>query len=230
MTAPATGTPLAILRHGPTPWSADRRLQGRADPPLSAAGCALVAGWRLPPDLAGARALTSPLARARQTAALLGLDAEVEPRLIEADWGAWEGLRLADLARDPVAGLARREADGLDFRPPGGESPREVQARLRPLLAALAADGRPAVAVAHKGVIRALYALATGWGMTGPPADRLANDACHRFRLAPDGWPSVLRLNEPLTDPAAPSPGKPASPGEPASPGQAAPHRRASGR
>ena len=200
------GVPLTLLRHGPTDWTADRRLQGHTDRPLSPAGRAAVAAWR-PPALAdGTLVLTSPLARARETAALLGLDAVVEPRLIEADWGTWEGRRLADLARDPDARLAERERDGLDFRPPGGESPRALQARLAPLLAELAAAGRPVLAVTHKGVIRAVYAMATGWDMLRPPPDRLDEDACQHFRLDPAGRPAVARLNDAVRPTAAAGP------------------------
>jgi probable phosphoglycerate mutase len=54
--------------------------------------------------------------------------------------------------------MTQNEAAGLDFRPPGGESPRDVQERLKPYLASLAG---PTIAVTHKGVLRALYALAT---------------------------------------------------------------------
>ena len=91
--------------------------------------------------------------------------------------------------------MAENEARGLDFRPPGGESPRDVQARLRPLLARL--DGRT-IFVTHKGVLRALYALATGWTMTGKPPQKLLDGRAHAFAVAPDGTPSVAELNIPL--------------------------------
>ena len=91
------------------------------------------------------------------------------------------------------------ERAGLDFRPPGGESARDVQDRLRPFLAERARTGRDTVAVCHKGVIRALYALATGWQMQGPPPTKLRDPTWHAFRLAADGTPSVDRLNVPLT-------------------------------
>jgi probable phosphoglycerate mutase len=167
-------TPLLLIRHGATAWNAGGRLQGRAEIGLSAAGRAAVEGWRLPAAFAQARWLTSPLRRARETAALLtDRPVKLEPRLIEMDWGAWEGLRAAELDADE---LAAREALGLDFRPPGGESPREVMERLRALVAELAADPGPVVAVCHKGVIRAALTLATGWDMRSRPPLRLARD------------------------------------------------------
>ena len=58
-----------------------------------------------------------------------------------------------------------------------------------------AAEGRPCVAVAHKGIIRALYALATGWDLSRDPPDKLVWGSAQVFRLTPDGGLSVMRLN-----------------------------------
>src|SRR5690606_38605102 len=121
-------TLLLMLRHGPTAWNEAGRIQGRSDPPLSAAGRAAVAAWTLPPEAAGARWLSSPLGRARETAAILHRGSvAVEPRLIETDWGEWEGRTLPALRAALGEAMAANEARGLDFRPPGGESPRDVQ-------------------------------------------------------------------------------------------------------
>jgi probable phosphoglycerate mutase len=49
--------------------------------------------------------------------------------------------------------------------------------------------------VTHKGVLRALYALATGWDMTRKPPDKLVDGRAHRFQVAADGTPSVFELN-----------------------------------
>jgi len=185
---------LALVRHGPTAWNADGRIQGRADVPLSDAGRAMVALWRLPDGWAGLRWLSSPLARARQTATLMGVDAGVEDRLIEMDWGRWEGRRLADLRADAGAAMAEAEARGLDLRPPGGESPRDVQARLLPLLAQIAADGRNTGAVCHKGVMRAALALATGWDMTGKPPAKVRDGEAMVLDIGPGG---TVRLSQP---------------------------------
>jgi probable phosphoglycerate mutase len=91
--------------------------------------------------------------------------------------------------------MAAAEAAGVDLRPPGGESPREVQARIRPMLAEIAERDRPTAAVTHKGVIRAVLALATGWDMRDKPPHRLDWSAAHLFRLDQSGEPSIARLN-----------------------------------
>ncbi|MBP2301969.1 histidine phosphatase family protein [Azospirillum picis] len=192
-------TTLLILRHGPTAWNAEGRIQGSIDEPLSVAGRARVARYRLPPEAAGRRWIASPKRRAWETAQLLGLDPEPESRIVEMDWGTWEGRRTEELR---AGGLMpdRHDRLGLDFKAPGGESPREVQARLRPWLTDLATDGRPAGAVAHNGILRALYALATGWDMRGPPAEELADGCAHLFALGPGSVLSLLRLNIPLVE------------------------------
>jgi probable phosphoglycerate mutase len=184
-------TLLALIRHMPTVWNRQGRLQGQRDTPLDPNA---IPDWRLPPELSGFRFLASPLTRARETAERLGVSPQIDKRLIEMSWGEWEGCTLAEL-RVNFADIDELEAQGLDFRTPGGESPRDVQDRVRPLLAEIAAAGRPTAAVVHKGVIRPIFALATGWDMLGKPPYRLSWSAAHVFRLAPDGHPSIERLN-----------------------------------
>lgn len=189
---------LLILRHAPTVWNRQRRLQGRTDEPLSEEGRAVAATWRLPPGAMDRRWHVSPLSRARQTAAILNLVPEEERNLAEMSWGAWEGLLIDDLRREGLL-TPTMEAMGLDLRPPEGESPRDVQERLRIALAEWAKGVENRGAVAHNGVIRALYALATGWNMRDKPAVKLRDQCAHLFGIAPDGTPSVLEMNIPLT-------------------------------
>lgn len=188
-------TSLALIRHMPTVWNREGRLQGRRDTPLAPDARP---DWRLPPELAAYRFLSSPLKRARHTAALLGIEPLLDARLIEMSWGEWEGHRLRDV-RAGFADIDELEAQGLDFRAPGGESPRDVQARVAPLLAEIAAAGQPTTAITHKGVIRAVFALATGWNMLGKPPGRLDWSAAQLFRLEAGGYPAIERLNLPLS-------------------------------
>ena len=170
-------------------------MQGRVDQPLSEQGEAEVRSWVLPPELKEFDWRTSPLIRARRTAELVGVTAEIEPAAVELDFGAWEGRRLAEIRAEDPAGTAANEARGLDFRPPGGESPRNVQQRLAPLLASLAAAGRDTGIVTHKGVIRALLSLATGWPMVDKPPVKLYWDRVHLFALDPEGTPRLEQPN-----------------------------------
>jgi probable phosphoglycerate mutase len=91
--------------------------------------------------------------------------------------------------------MAEKEARGLDFRPPSGESPRDVQERVKPLLGELAAS---TIAVTHKGVLRALYAMASAWDMREKPAHRLLANRAHAFTVAAGGTLAIDRLNIPL--------------------------------
>jgi probable phosphoglycerate mutase len=149
-------TRIALMRHFPTPWNADGRLQGQTDIPLSPASRAQLAGLRLPPPWDGARLIASTLARAAETAQLLadGRPVATDPRLAELGFGDWEGRRAAELAADRAAGFRPSSDWGPDERAPGGESLAEAWARLAPALAQIAADPAPAVIVAHKSVMR----------------------------------------------------------------------------
>ncbi len=185
---------LLMLRHGATAWNLARRLQGHLDLPLCEAGRARIAGWRLDAAWRRAPCRTSPLLRARQTAALLGFaEARPEPRLIEMHWGAYTGWRLADLRGLLGDRLAENEARGLDFRPPRGESPREVVARLADLFRELAGTGRDHLLITHKGVRHAALALACGWKMRGEPPFALADDTGLLLELDTDGRPGHVR-------------------------------------
>jgi probable phosphoglycerate mutase len=162
-----------LLRHGPTEWNALGRFQGHTDIPLSAEGLAKMRGLRPPVPFHAARPYASPLIRARQTAEALGLPNPVpDARLMEQNWGNWEGLsREQILARDGADAFSRAGL-AADFHPPGGESTRDLMARVAAFLKDAAQDDGDAIAIAHLGVLRAAYTLATGWDMAMPiPAE-----------------------------------------------------------
>ena len=192
-------TLLALLRHGETQWSHDKRIQGRTDVALNAAGRAAMGGRRLPDAFLALRGVTSPLMRCVATAHLLGLEKAVrEPRLAEMSWGAWEGRQLSVLRAELGEVMAANEAQGFDFRPPEGESPREVLIRVSSWLSEVATQATPTLAVCHRGVIRVVFAAALGWDMRGKPPAKLDWNALHLFRLDRVGQPTVLQLNVPL--------------------------------
>lgn len=192
---------LLFLRHGPTEWNEAGRIQGRRDVPLAARARESLSRRRLPSRLGeGRRWISSPLLRARQTAQALGAEAlEIEPRLIEMDWGEWEGRSLPALREALGAAMRENEARGLDFETPAGDGPRRVQARLRSWLGEIGRAGRPVAAVSHKGVGRALLALATGWDMQGRAPVRLRWEHAHRFEVSDAGAPRLVEPNIALT-------------------------------
>ena len=192
-------TALVLIRHGPTEWNEIGRVQGHTDIPLSEAGRARVKSWRAPAEFLAHHWIASPLARARETAEILaGRAPALEPRIAEMHWGEWEGETLENLRARYGDAMVENEAKGLDFRAAGGESPRDVCARIATFFADRAALRQDTIAVSHKGVIRAALALATGWDMTGKPPADLDWSCAHEFALDVDGAIRPARLNIPL--------------------------------
>lgn len=184
---------VVMIRHAKTAWNEAGRIQGQADVPLGEPGRRALAGRRLPARFASYRVHSSPLARAVETAAALGLGPPVlDRRLMEMDWGEWEGETRASVAAADPTGVARSEARGPEFRPPGGESPREVQARVVEWARNAARQQSGVVAITHKGVIKAALGLACGWDLTGKDPVRLDWSRAHRFRFAPRTGEFVL--------------------------------------
>lgn len=183
---------LLIMRHGPTDWNARKLIQGSTDIPLSAEGRAEVSSWRIPPRFKDYHCQCSPLKRALETARILGLEPEPVAAIRETSWGQWEGKSLAGLRDELGSAMAENEARGLDFQPPDGESPRDVQDRLRPWLRTL---DKATVAVAHKGVIRALYGIASGWDMRDKPQTKMREPAAHLFKVDETGHPFIEQMN-----------------------------------
>jgi probable phosphoglycerate mutase len=103
---------VVLVRHGQTEWSRDGRHTGSSDIPLTSDGeadaRALAARLQRPFGLV----LTSPLQRAARTAELAGLRAEVEPDLVEWDYGPEEGRTTAQ-ARETRPGWSVWDDDGL---------------------------------------------------------------------------------------------------------------------
>ena len=174
---------IVFIRHAPTPWNRAGRLQGRADVPLPGEARRDSGALLLPEHLRSPVWYASPLRRAVQTARLLsGAAPRTEAALIEMDWGEWEGQHLAALRQRHGAAFIENESRGLDFTPPGGESPRQVRARLGRWLAGLAGEPEDTIAaVTHKGVLRAALSLATGWNLCGKPPHKLRSDCAHHF-------------------------------------------------
>jgi probable phosphoglycerate mutase len=155
--SPAPGPELLLVRHGETTWSKNGQHTGRTDIPLTEVGeaQARAAG----PVLAQRRvalALTSPLARAAMTASLAGFGAaEVEPDLVEWDYGDYEGRTSAEIQRD-VPGWSIWT--GIC---PNGETADEVGARADRVLARVLASvgpGQTAVLFGHGHILRVLAA------------------------------------------------------------------------
>ena len=186
---------IAFLRHGPTSWNALGKIQGHTDIGLSEEGLAKMRGLCLPEGFERARAYASPLSRARQTAEAFGLDPILDDRLMEQNWGRWEGLSRSEIITQEGADAFTRAGVAAAFHPPGGESTKALNARVDSFLKDVAAKAEDAVVIAHLGVLRAAYTLATGWDMATPMPDGL--DVSKALIVAVDraGTPSLDAMN-----------------------------------
>lgn len=134
---------IVLTRHGHTDRSEpDQYLGQRIDISISVRGRsqALALHDRLA-DVAFHRVISSPLTRARETAAVVRPTdtIETDDRLMEADYGAWEGHLVADLKARWPAGRIAWEEDPSVVAPPGGETGLDIAHRVGPFLADLVA-------------------------------------------------------------------------------------------
>jgi len=150
---------LWVVRHAETEWSARGRHTSFTDVPLTEAG--RVAASALEPALAPHRfglVLTSPIARARDTAAAAGFaHAVADDDLCEWDYGELEGLTTAEIRS---RGGAFDEWSIWRGPVPGGETIDEVAARARRVLDRVAAAAGDVLCFGHGHASRVLVAVA----------------------------------------------------------------------
>jgi broad specificity phosphatase PhoE len=159
---------LVLVRHGESEANASRLLLGRTDAPLTELGRAQAAALRSVLQQPPGELRTSPLRRARDTARLLapGCPALVDERWVEIDYGELDGQPLDQVPAE----VWRRWRHDRDFRPSGGETLAEVEARVtaacRELFASGGAGARvpgsDVVVVSHVTPIKAAVAWALG--------------------------------------------------------------------
>lgn len=156
------GPAIDLLRHGETDAQGFR---GRSDDTLTETGWAQM---RRGVEGAGpwASIVTSPLRRcadfARWFAADRGLPLRIEPRLIEYDFGAWEGRAPAEILRESPGAVERFWADPWQYPPPGGETMENFETRVQEAWGDLSIEPGPVLVVTHGGVIRLLLCQAQG--------------------------------------------------------------------
>jgi broad specificity phosphatase PhoE len=151
---------LVLVRHGQTEANAAGRLLGRMDIPLSEIGRTQAAA--LGRAVEPARVISSPLARARETAAAFGVPVEVDDRWVELDYGELDGTAVTEV---PAELWVQWQQD-LSFTPVGGESLAALGQRVRDACDDLASDARArdVVVVTHVSPIKAAVAWALGTG------------------------------------------------------------------
>ncbi len=162
-------TVIALLRHGKTLWNEEGRIQGLQDSPLSKSGRAQVEQWAsFLCDYQIDQIIASDLGRVRETVNILQCSCPMapvhwEPALREQYWGRWQGRTFKELKKTEGENLEKQIRVGWDFRPPQGESRREVLQRSLPVILNILQQfpGQRILVVCHEGIIKSiLYHLA----------------------------------------------------------------------
>ena len=157
-------TVLAMLRHGKTMWNEEGRIQGRKDSPLSDKGSLQVHEWgKFIGNYTIDNIVASDLGRVRETVAIIQqycnpVPVEWNKDLREQAWGQWEGKTFHELKNQLPEELATQIRAGWDFRPPGGESRKEVLQRALPVIQDILQKypGKRILVVSHEGIVKSL--------------------------------------------------------------------------
>lgn len=195
------------MRHGESVGNAEQSFGGHGPTPLSERGLrqAELTGAELARVFRPTRVVSSDLARAAQTAAAIataagGLPVATTPALRERGLGRLDGMSIAAAQRDypdDWAMLIRRDPDG---RPGGGETQREVHARVAGFLDQLTrtADGERVVVVSHAFALYYGFLHILGIDPFAAPPQvwlRLGNCSITRVTRMDDGW-QLISVNE----------------------------------
>jgi len=152
---------LLLIRHGQAGDPTTKRYIGQTQTRLTQTGLSqaeTLARWLAPVPLE--RIVCSDLERCLRTAGIIagdhGLQPEPEARLREIDLGDWDGKTFSEIRASQPEAFEQRGRNLAGFRPPGGESFADLQARVMPALASILAQATGNVAViGHAGVNRA---------------------------------------------------------------------------
>lgn len=199
----ARPTELILIRHGQTEGNLRRLLVGRTDMPLDDIGrrqamaTADFAAASYQPDLV----ISSPLIRARDTAAeighRLGLPVEIEPGLVELDFGDVEGWAIEEaLTHHPHMAEVLLDPNGDDYSWPNGEMLGDFHRRVAVCFDMLVAKHREhhVLIVTHGGVIGSYYAQIDGRNPNDFTGYHFDNCGVTRVEIA-DGRTRVLEAN-----------------------------------
>ena len=184
-----------VIRHGETEWSLSGQHTGITDIPLTENG--RKKAKLLQPLLmtqSFGLVLTSPLQRAKETCTLSGLgeQAEVEPNLMEWNYGDYEGLTSAQIHVTAPGWIV------FNAGAPGGETPNDVAARADRVIARIRSVKGDVALFAHGHILRALVAR---WLDLPATAGRnfLLGTGTLNILSYYRGYPAIQTWNAPLT-------------------------------
>lgn len=191
------GVTLYFIRHGETDWNREQRYQGQTDIAINDTGRAQAQrNGRVLRELLGPSAETldyvaSPLSRTRETMQIvrgeLGLDPEPfrrDLRLIESNFGHWEGQLWSELPQVDPEGFAARKADTWNWTPRGGENYTMVEERVRAWVAGV---HRSTIAVSHGNISRSLRGVLLSLDKAAVPKLEVPQDRVLRLQSVGSG-------------------------------------------
>lgn len=190
-----TSTRLCVVRHGETPWNAERRLQGHLDVPLNEHGEKQARATASLLETVHFDAIyTSDLVRAQATARILAqkrTSPQSEPGLRERHYGVFQGLTYDEAKQQHPLVYARFEARDPTFAfPGGGESLMTFQDRILATLNTIIARhrGQTILIVTHGGVLDIVHRLASNKPLDAPRDFLIPNAAINWLACTPQGW------------------------------------------
>lgn len=207
---------ILLIRHGETDWNAERRLQGHIDIPLNAEGRrqAMALGQALRDEALDA-IIASDLQRALHTAQAIaagrGIEVQVDAGLRERCYGAFEGLRHADIGARYPQDHAAWQAREFDARFPDGErraeTLREFTDRAIGAIMRLVAGtkARRMAIVTHGGVLECIYREVNGVAAAAPRDFEIRNAGINRMHwdgvaLRMTQWADISHLKQAVLD------------------------------
>jgi len=204
-------TEILLIRHGETSWNAVKRLQGHLDIPLNPEGerQAAALGKALRDEPLDA-VFSSDLLRARQTAHAIAaprdMEVQIDADLRERCYGAFEGMRHAEIKERYPEAYRVWQARDLDARIPTGEREaetlREFSTRVIDAITRIvsACSYRRIAFVSHGGVLECVYRAAQGVGFAHSRDFDILNASINRLVWNGNGfqvlqWGDVTHLD-----------------------------------
>ncbi len=203
-------TELFLIRHGETDWNAERRLQGHTDIGLNAKGerQAEALGIALEDQCFDA-VISSDLVRAKNTAQAIAerqnLSVQVDLRLRERCYGAFESLTYAEIGKRYPEDYAAWQARHVDVAPPPGvregESLSQFYDRVLSAVVYWARyyQGKKIALISHGGVLECVYRAAMSMPLETPRNFAILNAGINRLtyqegKLALINWGETAHL------------------------------------
>lgn len=181
-----------VIRHGQAVGNAEGRFLGHVDPPLTAEGQAQarrMAAALVDRGITHIQAsdLTRAFATAQAVGDRLGLPVVRNPALREVNHGVLDGLTATEVRASPYG--QAREMDKYGYAPPAGESYRQIEARLLPVVSG-APDG--CLLVTHLGPMRVLLHCLCGYDEIAATEAKIGHERVLVLERSGTGWQGTL--------------------------------------